>query len=103
MEKGWKEIITCKYFPVKFCQQLFYQRSLQILSCKVLSAFIYLHRPACADGSRPQKPEKEGAPPQCEDGNTPVSQSWNGDDGSDIEKREGGVGWQCKDLTASKC
>ena len=75
MEKGWKEIITCKYFPAKFCQRL---------------STMSLHRPACADGSRPQKPEKEGAPPQCEDGNTPVSQSWNGDDGSDIEKREGG-------------
>ena len=53
------------------------------------------YRPACADGSRPQKPEKEGAPPQCEDGNTPVSQSWNGDDGGDIEKRGRGGG-QCK-------
>ena len=31
-----------------------------------------LHRPSCADGSRPQKPEEEGAPPQCDDGNTPV-------------------------------
>ena len=49
-----------------------------------MSAFIYLHRPACADGSRPQKPEKEGAPPQCEDGNTPVSQSWNCGHGDDI-------------------
>ena len=53
---------------------------MQILACKVLLVIMSLHRPACADGSRPQKPEKEGAPPQCEDGNSPVSQSWNGDD-----------------------
>ena len=32
----------------------------------------FFDRPACADGSRPQKPKEEGSPPQCDDGDTPV-------------------------------
>ena len=36
----------------------------------------FFDRPACADGSRPQKPKEEGSPPQCDDGDTPVCILW---------------------------